>query len=511
MGDIRNNKILKRITIGFLVILVAALVGSAFNSQGLPHLILKDEQSKVLVQASEDLTEYKIDVYFDAMKKEIRCKQVVDYVNNTSKGLDKVYFHLYPNAFKDKNRSVYPEEEFYAAYPNGFSQGYIKFDDISINHVPAYFRIGGYSEELLIINLPTKLKPNDRIEITMEYEVKIPNSVGRFGYGEYTFNITNWYPIACVYDNKGWNTHPYYDIGDPFYSEVSNYDVIIHAPDKYTIATTGDIISIEEQKDKKLWHIKAMAVRDFAWVASNKFKISSKKVDGITVYSYYFDQAFGKEALDFALDAIGIYNKKFGKYPYKQFSVVAADFFIGGMEYPNLVLIDRTLYNMSSKDWLEIVTVHETAHQWWYGLVGNNQIEEPWLDEALAEYSTVLYYGHKYGADKMDNMYKTMITEGKYDYINQYIPGEKIDETIDRPVYKFPDWIIYDILVYGKGSIMLKEFHDKVGDKGFYNVLQTYYSDNMFKNVTKEDWLKACEKATNKSWNDFFDAWLYAK
>src|SRR5699024_3207279 len=136
------------------------------------------------------------------------------------------------------------------------------------------------------------------------------------------------------------------------------------------------------------------------------------------------------------------------KYPYSQFSVVEADFYIGGMEYPNLVMIDQSLYSDDSEEYLELVTVHETAHQWWYGVVGNNQIEEAWLDEGLTEYSTLLYYRHRYGQKKMDAISFKMIGKGKYQGLSVYTQGKEIDETIAKPIYRFSDWLTYDFLVY---------------------------------------------------------------
>ena len=98
---------------------------------------------------------------------------------------------------------------------------------VSIGDSPVDYQIGGYNNNILAVMLDKPLKPGGSTDIAMEYSVIIPNSIGRFGYGENTFNIANWYPVSCVYDHSGWNTDPYYAIGDPFYSDVSNYFVNI--------------------------------------------------------------------------------------------------------------------------------------------------------------------------------------------------------------------------------------------------------------------------------------------
>ena len=234
--------------------------------------------------------------------------------------------------------------------------------------------------------LSKPFKPKDKLVMTVEFDAVLPPACGRFGYGKNTFNIGNWYPILATYDDKGWHKEPYYDVGDPFYSEVGIYDVHISAPKDYIIAASGSLQEKREKADQIVWNFKTDLVRDFAWVASNKFRTVNLNIGKTRITSYYLegDEDYGQEALEYAQKALVFFNNYFGEYPYSDYSVVASDFYIGGMEYPNLVIIGEEFYRPG--DFLEYVIVHETAHQWWYGLVGNNQVMEAWLDEALAEY-----------------------------------------------------------------------------------------------------------------------------
>ncbi|HZJ82957.1 MAG TPA: M1 family metallopeptidase, partial [Clostridia bacterium] len=334
----------------------------------------------------------------------------------------------------------------------------------------------------------------------------------RFGYYDNTFNMGNWYPILCVYDEKGWNLEPYHSTGDPFYSNVSNYKVSIRAPKEYIIASTGEVMNIGQEGQVNTWELQAQAVRDFAWVASDKFKIASAEVGDTMVYSYYYgDENEGEKALDFGVAALETFNKLFGRYPYKNLSIVQTDFFIGGMEYPRLVMIDGSLYGPGQGDWLEAVTVHEVAHQWWYGIVGNDQVHEAWLDEALTEYSTILYYGQFYDKEKEESKYKELITMGRYGLFKIYYSHEDIDETIHKPLYEFEDWLVYDSLVYGKGSMMIHDMRQRMGDELFFETFRKYFEDNQFKNAGFKDLLKSCEDITGYSWYEFFEEWLYDK
>ena len=460
-------------------------------------------------RSDEDLTLYEIDVTFNPYSKRIDCIQQVKYTNKEEANLWALYFHVYPNAFKHAEKSVFPKEEMDRAYPNGFSPGFIELNKVLLEGAPVAYTFEGYSDDILMIPLEEPLKPGDRLEVFLEYSVVMPNSPGRFGYFDNTYNLGNWYPILCVYDERGWNLEPYHSLGDPFYSDIANYYVRITAPFEFVIAATGEETRVIEGDEEKIWEFKGHKVRDFAWVASQKFQRSSAVVGDTTIYSYYYTHDRGKKALEFAASALEIFNDLFGAYPYKNLSIVQTDFFIGGMEYPRLVMIDGSLYDGDQDDWLELVTVHEVAHQWWYGLVGNDEVHDSWLDEGLTEYSTILYYGQRYGREEEEYKYQTYINKGKFQLFRIYRDSEDTDETIHRPLYEFKDWLEYDSLVYGKGAIMFHELRQEMGDEIFFEVLREYFESNKFQNAKPEDLYRACQKVTGKPWDDFFRQWLY--
>jgi hypothetical protein len=458
-------------------------------------------------ERTEGLDHYTIDVNLDAKNHKLHAVQNVMYTNRESTALKEVYFHLYPNAYRSQDTAPFEKQDMASAYPNGFSAGGIDIKSVKINGKPVSFEITGRDNTVMKLILPSLLQNGRELEIDMEYDIILPNSVGRFGYGDYTFNITNWYPILAVYDKGGWHTDPYYAIGDPFYSDMADYDVTITAPSSFTIASTGAITGTDKQGDKQHWTVSAKAVRDFAWVASDNFSVLQGKIGDTTVRSYHFSRQSGQKALEYASDALSIFNDAFGLYPYGQFSVVQADFFIGGMEYPNLVMIDQSLYTSMTRDILEYVVVHETAHQWWYGVVGNDEVNEPWLDEALAEYSTIMYFEKKYGQEMKDKVFNNMV-KAKYNTLDQYISQGETDEAILRPVYEFENEYVYDILVYGKGAMMLDALRQKVGNDAFDSILKEYYKQRAFTNATTQDFIEISKKISKMELDDFFDEWL---
>lgn len=482
-------------------ILILSGIGSRLDVIETMNTVFHGEK----ISKDKKINTYTISADFDPVERIITGNQQITYTNNENISFNVLYFHLYPNAFKNEETTPFEKNEMKCAYPKGFETGYIKIDSIQQNGEALNYIVMGMGDSILKVYLKNELEPGQKIELDMDFSVKIPPSCGRFGYGENTINIANWYPILSVFDNKGWNLEPYYAIGDPFYSDVANYRVEILMPKEYKIAHSGDCIKKENIDGKIRWTLEGKKIRDFAIVSSEKFKVIDDEIDGVKIYSYYFDDKFGDLALDTAKDSIKIFTESYGKYPYKQFSVAASDFFIGGMEYPNLVFIDQSLYKEENKKILEYVIAHETAHQWWYGIVGNDEVNEPWLDEALTEYSTLLYYEKKYGIETEKQIYKNLIVR----YYNAYIEsGLSEDNRVCRSVNKFKDSQEYQALVYYKGAMFIKDLRKQLGDELFFQAMKVYFDKYKYKNANTEDFINICEKVSNKDLRGNFCKWL---
>lgn len=474
------------------------------NTEKFSTLIVNDYNNLNM----EDLNQYNIDVDFDTEEKMYTAIQKIIYVNNEETPLSEVYFHIYPNTFREKETTPFLFGSFDSAFPNGFEPGYIDIKSISLkDKVVNNFEISGKGKTILRIPFEKELSPKEKIEIKMEYTVKMPPAQDRFGYGEKTFNLGNWYPIAAVYDDEGWNLDPYYSIGDPFYSDTSNYNVTIKAPKDIIIASTGNILSEEVEGNKKKWTIEAKLVRDFAWAASKDFKIIEKDVDGtlVKVYVLNDDEDINNFAAETSYSSIEIFNKIFGKYPYGQYSVVATSF-PSGMEYPGIVFIGEKYYHNVYKGSLEIVIAHETGHQWWYSVVGNDEIDEAWLDESLTSYSEVIYADEKYGESVGNNYYQRSVA-GRYNSVKDSLPNE----IVAKPLSEFENWDDYGSLAYTKGAMFVHAIEEKYGEDTLYNILKEYYKRYRFLNATTEDFVKVCEDITGDDFKALVDEWLYDK
>ena len=203
-----SSKIRKRVFVVF--ILLTTILGGGI------YLFKGDNSTETLKIKEDSMNKYTMDVIFDDESKRLMCNQNLVYVNNTNTDLDKIYLHIYPNAFSKKEYAPFEKSEFKEAYPNGFNEGYIDIKNVLSSGKKLAYNIEGDKNDILEINLGETLKANERISIDLKYNIKIPNCLGRFGYGDNTVNITNWFPIACVYDDRGWNLKGYESVGDPF-------------------------------------------------------------------------------------------------------------------------------------------------------------------------------------------------------------------------------------------------------------------------------------------------------
>lgn len=452
-----------------------------------------------------NLTQYIINAQYYDEDKTITGTEAVDYLNTDDVALKELDFHLYPNAFKDQNKLPFTKEELPLAYPYGFKPGFIEIKNITYNgNIPIAYEIDADNQEVLKVMLPKELQKGDRIKLNIDFKVQLPPSTGRFGYGKNTVQIANWYPIVSVYDKNGWNNDPYYTLGDPFYSDVANYRVTFTVPQNMVVATTGVIKAEKTSSGNKTLTIDAQKVRDFAMVLSPKFKVVEGNVDGIKIKSYYFTEDYGNKALKFAMDAVKFYNSYIGKYPYNQYSVVQSDFYMGGMEYPNIVMISKDLYSKNNIFNLEYVIAHETAHQWWYGAVGNNEVKEAWLDEGLTEYTTIMYIERYYGKATADEVWNSIVS-GEFD---KYLKTNS-DSSMVKTLADFKGWSDYTNIVYNKGAMVFQELRDLIGDKEFKEALNKYYEKYKYKNATTQDLIDVVDSVTGKDTGGFFQEWLY--
>lgn len=437
----------------------------------------------------------------------LTCSEEVEFNNNTGESLDNICFHLYPRAFRqDALIKPYTSLTMASCFPNGISYGDVDIKSVKVDNLDANWEFDGEDEDILKINLENSLENKKKILIDIEFITIIPNCTHRFGYYNGNINLGNWYPILCVFSDGEFDKTPYYATGDPFFSEMANYNINITYPSNYLLISTGVAETIKNE-DSYTSNIKADAVRDFALNISDKTAIVSANVNNITVnYVGYKEDENLQDYLKLCSSALEYFNKSFGKYPYSTLSVVKTPFIYGGMEYPNIVFISDAI---DDEDEYKKVIVHEIAHQWWYGVVGNNEVTEAWLDESLTEYSTALFFENntEFGINYEELIDNAISSYTLYVDVIKSI-RDNVNTKMNLSVNEYQNDYEYSYMIYVKGVIMFDELKNVVGENRILDGLKKYYSDNKYKIATKQDFYNAFKIACHKDLEGYFEGYL---
>jgi hypothetical protein len=423
----------------------------------------------------------------------LECIERLTYVNNTRDTLYEIVLNIYPNAFRDIG--AVSNSEFKSVYGNQFSEGSLDFKRVSLNGVPSGFEYKNVKKTQLGVPLLVELKPGGSAELLLEFNVTIPKANYRFGTGRHATMLGNVFPIAAVYEN-GWRSDGYYPIGDPFYSDVSDYKLAIRVPREYALACTGSIESVIEADDTATYFISAPEVRDAALAFSGEYTVVSKITNGVGIRSCASREDRASFAADSAGDAIKVFSRLLGPYPFDTLNIAQSDIG-GGMEYPEFIMIGEECYGKYNKEFGEFCIAHETAHQWWYASVGSDQISSPWIDEALTEYMGFAYWREKYGAEAYEKMW------------NAYVGPSKSSpaHSIDAPLRDFTSLSDYADSVYSQGARMFRALNEELDDKRFFEALKLYYRQHRNQNVNVRDLVDSFSEAAGRDMSGFFNAW----
>lgn len=454
---------------------------------------------------SKGLTSYSIKASLSNDMK-ISASETIDFVNKTGQDLGEVCFHLYPRAFREgASFKPYTTLTLASCFPNGISYGNIEILKVCVNGESKAINLTGEDEDILQVDFGFNLENKKSVKIDIGFNLTIPNATHRFGYYNDNINLGNWYPILCEFVDGKFDISPYYSTGDPFFSEIANYSVEIEYPSEYLIGSTGEI-SEKREKTTSTATILAKAVRDFAINFSKSSTKVATTVGSINVFYVGYNGEELQKYLNLSAKAVEYFGKTFGAYPYKTLTIVKTPFIYGGMEYPNIVFISDSIDD--EEEYLKVI-VHEIAHQWWYAVVGNNEVTEAWLDESLAEYSTALFFENntEYGISYEELVKNAVASYTLYVDVIKTLRGE-VNTKMNLSVNQYQNDYEYSYMVYVKGVIMFDELKNAVGESKLIAGLKKYYKDNKFKIARKQDFLNAFRSACHRDLDNFFEGFL---
>jgi len=432
---------------------------------------------------------YHIDLHIDDSLTQVTGRQEVRYTNTDDVALSEIAFRLFPNLTGGSTEVANLTVDGHTATPR-----YTQRDSV------------------MFVPLPKPLQPGAQTVIAMDFDVVVPTDVassnyGTFAYLEDVLALAHPYPMIAVYDDEGWNTEIAPPEGDVVYADASYYLARVTAPADLTVVTSGTTLDREQDDGVQTLTIAAGPARDFYLAASPNYQVVSRQVGETTVNSYAPAnlEEGAQQAADVAARALEFFSERFGPYPYRELDLVSTATSALGVEYPGIMALTERIYGREFGQYLESTTAHEVAHQWFYNVVGNDQVDEPWLDEALTQYATLLYFGDQYGLAGEQGFRESL--EGRWERSD----GEKIP--VGLPVAAYSEGGLYPgtygSIVYGRGPLFFEALRDEMGQEVFDAFLRDYVEAHRWGIATTESLRALAEQHCGCDLEALFREWVY--
>jgi hypothetical protein len=425
---------------------------------------------------------YTIDYFIEEDLYHVSGKQSVIYTNTEEIELNEIKFRLFSNILG----------------------GEMTVENVIAGEVlitPKY----ELNNSVLILPLENPLLPDEIITIKMDFEITVPKSVdlnyGVQAYYDDVLTLAHAYPMISVYDDEGWNVELPPQSGDVTYVDMSFFIVTVDAPQELVLVGAGRETMRQDSGDRQQVRYEAGPVRDFYLAASPNYQEFVREVDGVTLRFYTENdyEAGAEEALKFAEQSIKVFNKRYAPYPYTELDFVSTPTLALGIEYPGMIAITEWIMDPQI-DYLESTVVHEVAHQWFYNLVGNDQLDEPWLDESLAQFATMQYFADRYGEEGMLAFRREL--RGRWAYTdNAEIP-------VGLAVREY-DAFEYSGIVYGRGGLFFMELEAVMGSDNFALFMKSYTQNNAWGISTAEILQAEAEAQCGCDLTELFEEWIY--
>jgi hypothetical protein len=484
---------------------------------------------------------YDIQVALNDQQQSLKGDLSLEYINHSPDTLHYIWFHLWPNAYKNKNTALAKQLAMDKSNQKKIlitEPGYIDNLHFKINGQTAATENDTANIDMVKLVLAQPLLPGKQITITTPFHVKLPNYYSRSGYSNKQFMVCQWYPKPAVYDRTGWHQFPYLDQGE-FYSEYGTFKVNITVPAEYVVGATGALqtlpelnkykkIGLENNKNGKPVQYKTATpgrsktlqyygehIHDFAWFAGKDFVVrydtmQLTEYDTVDVFSY--GQTSGnktwKNSISYIKDAVRHYSKWIGRYPYPVVQAVEGpkNLSSGGMEYPMITLITSP---HAKEEEMDAVITHEVGHNWFYGILGSNERDNPWMDEGLNTYFQFRYEAEKYRNNSVISFWipkdlKELPEQEFLARIYEVLKSLPADQPISTGSTGFVNKDDYGIVVYIKTAYWMFIMENALGRDVVDKALQSYFTKWQFKHPRPEDLKKELELAYGKNIDEYW-------
>lgn len=479
--------------------------------------------------------DYTMDIDVDVKNYQYKGKQKLVYTNNSPDVLNKVFYHLYFNAFEpnsqmdarlhtiaDPDRRMViksgteeaPVVESRIAKLSPSEIGYIKVNSLTQNGTAVKYQTVG---TILEVTLAKPIKPGKKATFVMEFDAQVPEQIRRSGRNSkegVALSMTQWYPKMAEYDFEGWHTPPY--IAREFHGVWGDFDVTLHIDKSYVVGGTGTLQNPQEvghgyeNKDKALklpkgdkltWKFKGENIHDFTWAADPEYQHDVYTMKNDINLHFLYKKTLEPKYLENwrklqpkTAELMRYFSHNIGPYPYKQYSVIQGG--DGGMEYAQCTLIT------GKRSWGSLfgVTAHELAHTWFQFLLATNESKHPWMDEGFTTYIS------NKAEDAILGKGKENPHVGSYrNYA--YLAKSGKEEPLSTHADRYNSNLAYGIGSYSKGNIFLSQLEYIIGAKNVAKTLKKYFNDFSFKHPTPNDIKRSAEKVSGIHLDWYLNEW----
>ena len=462
--------------------------------------------------------DYEMNINVDVSDFTYDGDQSIVYTNNSNDTINKVYYHLFFNAFKPnsqmdvRSRTIRDPDRRVGSRIVALEEK--DYGDISVSTLKqdgkdVYFEV---NETVLLARLNKPLLPGKKTKLEMVFTAQIPLQIrrsGKLNKEGVDMTMTQWFPKLAEFDSEGWHPNPY--IGREFHGVWGNYSVNITIDKNYVVGGTGYLLNANEighgysekaPKEKEgatnTWKFYAPDVHDFAWAADPDYIHDIKKSEsGVDLHFFYkptVNVDDWKKLQDDSVKLMKYFEESIGPYPWKQYSIIQGG--DGGMEYAMCTMItgERPYPSLLG------VTAHEMAHAWFQHLLATNEAKHAWMDEGFTEYVTSLSENY---VNDVDPEFPHKSSYDRYYLLAS--SGFEQAQTIhsDRYDYNFA----YGASAYSKGSVFLSQLGYIIGKKNLDKTLKRYYEEFKFKHPTPNDFKRVAEKVSDLELEWYLNEW----
>jgi aminopeptidase N len=436
-----------------------------------------------------DATRYTIDVTVDFTadgSATLTGRERVRFTNPQSAELDHLYLMLWPN----------DDQQYFSD---------VELSNVTINGTPAEFTLE-HDGLAARIELTETLAQGESVELSAEFFIKAFPGIdsrgpARFGLTSGILLAPTFYPLVPRLVEGEWQTQPAPPGGDTTNSDAAFYVWRVTAPAGMAIIGTGRVVDETQSGDTHTQTLITGPVRDLALVVG-PLDLAQREADGITLNAYVLPEHadYADELLDYVEAQMTTLQTRVGPYPYTELDIVDAPGAFGGIEYPGEIFIG-VVDKPERLDFFETATVHEVGHQWFYGLIGDDQLLQPWLDEAAATYTEVLYAEEIYGPEAAQTLLDEFRAYLQFSGVNAELPiGLGVGEYDDSE---------YGLVVYIKGALFFDALRRELGDETFFAFLHNYFDEHRYGFASTADFQRGAEETCACELDELFDVWVH--